>query len=87
MTEVLGLFAFIGFIALTVVITTEGSDRRVGWLLPLVLCFIATPISGLIAVALSKRKDEEAHEKFMRDTLAKINNRIAEMHTKENTTA
>jgi hypothetical protein len=79
MTEVLSIFLFIGYLILTITLTSEGSERKIGWFFPLLVCIIATPLAGAIVVALSKRKADEAHEIFMRENIAKINNRVAVM--------
>jgi hypothetical protein len=86
-TEVFFFFSLISLFALGLFIIDAGSERKIGWLLTLVLCIFATPLLAAIPVFLSKRKSEEAHDKFMRDTLVKMYNLIEEGQKKEDATS
>lgn len=79
MTDAISMLLLISYLVLTISLTSEGADRKIGWIFPLLVCIFATPLAGAIVVALSKRKADEAHEKFMRENIAKINNRVAVM--------
>ena len=60
------IFYVIGFLiwfVLTIIVTNLGSNRKIGGGLAFLLCFLTTPIIGLIVVALSEKKEDNSQGK------------------------
>jgi len=70
------LFLIVGWVMLSLVAATIGSDRKIGGVMAFIVALIFSPLAGIAIAFASKRKEDEAHEKKIEELLSEINNSL-----------